>query len=70
MVDQSPGKTCHVAQLILFECVSVLSESDEVTALRVAIQDLENEIEAQKIKIANTPMPLLRVSQFYSSLSN
>ena len=37
------------------------AESEEVTALRMASQDLENEIEAQKHKIANTPMPLLRV---------
>jgi hypothetical protein len=38
------------------------TEGEEVSALRVAIQDLENQIEEQKHKISNTPMLLLRVS--------
>lgn len=38
------------------------TEGEEVSSLRVAIQDLENQIEEQKHKISNTPMALLRVS--------
>ncbi len=34
-----------------------------MSALRIAIQDLENQIEEQRHKISNTPMPLLRVRQ-------
>lgn len=37
-------------------------ENEEVVDLRLAIQDLENQIEEQKLKIENTTMSLLRVS--------
>ena len=40
----------------------VVTECEEAVTLRVAIQDLENQIEEQKHKINNTSMPLLRVS--------
>lgn len=36
-------------------------ESQELAELRLTVQDLENQIEEQKLKIQNTPMPLLRV---------
>ena len=44
----------------------LVAEGEEVSSLRVAIQDLENQIEEQKHKISNTPMPLLRVSWGFS----
>jgi len=43
-------------------CVCAVVESEEVNLLRLAVQDLENQIEEQKFKIQSTPMPLLRVS--------
>ena len=42
--------------------VHAFAESEEVNMLRLAVQDLENQIEEQKFKIQSTPMPLLRVS--------
>ena len=40
-----------------------IPESEEVTALRVAVQDLDTQIEEQQLKIQNTPNKMLRVMQ-------
>lgn len=51
-------------------CVPLIlmcADNEEVAVLQVAIQDLENQIEEQKLKINNTAMPLLRVSKIAES---
>lgn len=40
----------------------LLGESEEASELRAAVQDLETQIEEQKLKIQNTPNQILRVS--------
>ncbi len=48
----------NVGFLYLFS----LDDSEEASELRAAVQDLETQIEEQKLKIQNTPNQILRVS--------
>ena len=47
---------------VLFVCYVEVMETEQTRALSSAIQDLDNQIEEQKLKIQNTANSSLRVS--------